>query len=178
MLETGSSSNLAKLVQEHYELVYRYAYRLCGRRADAEDLAQQTFLIAGQKYHQLRQPEKQRSWLCTIVRNLYLKSLRQQAATTTVSLDEQSLQDPHGDEVHTSVHDELQNALDSLPEEFRTPVILYYFEEFSYREIAEQLDLPPGTVMSRLARAKTKLREHLAKHEGWSVEAAVKDAHL
>ncbi|MCE9531960.1 MAG: sigma-70 family RNA polymerase sigma factor [Planctomycetes bacterium] len=55
----------------------------------------------------------------------------------------------------------LQEALDELPEEFRTPIILFYFEEFSYRDIAEQMDLPIGTVMSRLARAKGFLRQKL-----------------
>ena len=55
----------------------------------------------------------------------------------------------------------LQQALDDLPEVFRTPVILYYFDDFSYRDIAEQMDLPIGTVMSRLARAKGYLRSRL-----------------
>jgi RNA polymerase sigma-70 factor (ECF subfamily) len=57
----------------------------------------------------------------------------------------------------------LQLALNELPEVFRTPVILYYFEDFSYRDIAEQMDLPLGTVMSRLARAKAYLRERLLR---------------
>jgi RNA polymerase sigma-70 factor (ECF subfamily) len=57
---------------------------------------------------------------------------------------------------------ELQKALSELPESFRTPVILFFFEEFSYRDIAEQLDLPMGTVMSRLARAKAYLRRRLS----------------
>ena len=56
---------------------------------------------------------------------------------------------------------QLQKALGELPEVFRTPVILFYFEEFSYRDIAEQMDVPLGTVMSRLARAKTFLRQRL-----------------
>ena len=55
----------------------------------------------------------------------------------------------------------LQEALNELPEVFRTPIILYYFEDFSYRDIAEQMDLPIGTVMSRLARAKAHLRARL-----------------
>ena len=55
----------------------------------------------------------------------------------------------------------LQQVLNELPEEFRTPVILFYFDDFSYRDIAEQMDLPIGTVMSRLARAKAHLRARL-----------------
>jgi RNA polymerase sigma-70 factor (ECF subfamily) len=56
---------------------------------------------------------------------------------------------------------QLQAALDELPEDFRTPIILYYFEEFSYRDIADQMDRPIGTIMSRLARAKAVLRQRL-----------------
>ena len=56
---------------------------------------------------------------------------------------------------------QLQEALNALPEAFRTPIILFYFEDFSYRDIAEQLNVPLGTVMSRLARAKTFLRQRL-----------------
>jgi RNA polymerase sigma-70 factor (ECF subfamily) len=63
--------------------------------------------------------------------------------------------------VATFDSDDLQQVLSELPEEFRAPLILYYFEEFSYREIAEQMDLPIGTVMSRLARAKSHLRRRL-----------------
>ena len=59
----------------------------------------------------------------------------------------------------------LQQALNELDETFRTPIILFYFEEFSYRDIAEQMDLPIGTVMSRLARAKAFLRSRLAPHD-------------
>ena len=60
--------------------------------------------------------------------------------------------------------EELQRALNELPEGFRTPVILFYFEDMSYRDIAEQMDLPIGTVMSRLARAKAYLRAKLAPY--------------
>ena len=60
----------------------------------------------------------------------------------------------------------LQQALNELPEVFRTPIILYYFEDFSYRDIADQMDLPLGTVMSRLARAKAYLRGRLLQPAG------------
>ena len=62
--------------------------------------------------------------------------------------------------------EELQRALSDLPEGFRTPVILFYFEDMSYRDIAEQMDLPIGTVMSRLARAKGHLRDRLLPAAG------------
>ena len=68
--------DIAGLVAEHHQAVYRYGYRLCGSVADAEDLTQQAFLPAQQKLDQLRKPESARSWLFTILRNCFLKSVR------------------------------------------------------------------------------------------------------
>src|SRR5690606_37468523 len=147
--------DLAVLVEEHYALVYRYACRLSGSAADGEDLAQQAFLTAQRKLDQLREPDRAKGWLCAIVRNAYLKGLRDSNGHDTVSLDR--LPEPV-DPVDSDApidREELQAALDELPEEFRTPLILFYFEEFTYREIAEQMETPVGTVMSRLARGKS-----------------------
>lgn len=154
---------VAELVEQHYQMLYRYAYRLTGAVADAEDLTQQGFLQAYEKLDQLRDPALARFWLCTIVRNLFLKAMRSRPAATTVSLDvvpdpEEAvpLEDPVDEEL-------LQTVLGELDEEFRTPLILFYFEDFSYREIAEQMGVPTGTVMSRLSRAKAYLRRRLAE---------------
>src|SRR5207253_6444473 len=70
------STDLTALVLAHHEAVYRYACRLCGSPTDAEDLTQQTFLIAQQKLHQLREPERACAWLLAIVRSCFLKSVR------------------------------------------------------------------------------------------------------
>jgi RNA polymerase sigma-70 factor, ECF subfamily len=154
--------NLSELVERHYALLYRYAYRLSGSAADAEDLTQQTFLTAQTSLNQLRDPANAKAWLCTILRNTYLKTLRGRNGAATVSLEK--VPEP-ADDVPAELFvdpQELQQILDELPEEFRTPLILFYFEEFSYKEIAGQLDVPIGTVMSRLARAKAHLRKRLA----------------
>src|SRR5204862_6426391 len=99
-------------------------------------------------------------------RNAYLHRARSDRAHKQVPLDAVGeLPDrsaPDGPEVGA---EELQRALNDLPEGFRTPVILFYFEEMSYRDIAEQMDLPIGTVMSRLARAKGYLRTRLGSTE-------------
>ena len=141
------------LVDQHYALVFRYSYRLTGSAVDAEDLTQQVYLTAQAKLGQLRDAGNARAWLCTIARNSYLKSLRRRKNGAVVSLE--SVAEPV-EELPAEIpidSQELQAALDDLPEEFRTPLILFYFEEFSYREIAEQMDVPIGTIMSRLARA-------------------------
>ena len=96
------------------------------------------------------------------MRNAYLHRVRTEKAHRLVSLD--AVGDLAGAkpvEVPEIGSEQLQQALSELPEGFRTPVILFYFEDMSYRDIAEQMDLPIGTVMSRLARAKAHLKDRL-----------------
>ena len=159
------SRDLSELVSEHYELLYRYAFRLTGSAADAEDLTQQAFLNAQRKLDQLRSPGNARSWLCTILRNLYLKQLRGRPSRPDVSLE--TLGEPAAEAAAEPQFEdqELQQALNELPEEYRAALILFYFEQFSYKEIAEQLQVPIGTIMSRLARGKDHLRRRLAPCE-------------
>jgi RNA polymerase sigma-70 factor, ECF subfamily len=150
---------MAALIDEHYALVYRYAYRLCGTVADAEDLTQQTFLTAQAKRDQLRDPQAARGWLCAIARHAFLRGRRQphRALPLWDGIEPRSEPSPP-EEIDEAM---LQGALAELPEEFRTPVVLFYFEGFSYKEIAGRLQVPLGTVMSRLSRAKAHLRERL-----------------
>jgi len=159
---TGSRRGVASLVEQHYESLYRYAYRLSGSAADAEDLSQEAFCKAHTQFAQLRDPERAKPWLFSILRNAYLHRLRTEKTHRPISLD--AIGDVAAElppEVPEIGSEQLQMALNELPEEFRTPVILFYFEEMSYRDIAEQMDLPIGTVMSRLARAKSHLKNRL-----------------
>ncbi|MFN0052188.1 MAG: RNA polymerase sigma factor [Planctomycetales bacterium] len=151
---------LAELVEQHYELLYRYAYRLTGSVADAEDLTQQTFLTAQCKWDQLRDETCAKSWLFTITRNAYLKQRRTPSCVLLGSVDElvEPSSEPPSDDIDSEA---IQNILNTLPEEFRTPLILFYFQEFSYKEIADQMGVPLGTVMSRLARARAHLKQRL-----------------
>ncbi len=155
-----------ELIDSHYESLYRYAYRLSGAAADAEDLVQETFGKAMTRLHQLRQADHAKQWLFRILRNAYLHRIRDDRKRRSVPLD--SVPDVAAappDAVPAVDPKDLQAALDDLDETFRTPLILFYFEEFSYRDIAEQLELPIGTVMSRLARGKAYLRSRLAPHD-------------
>jgi RNA polymerase sigma-70 factor, ECF subfamily len=150
------------LIAEHHVLLYRYAYRLCGSAVDADDLTQQTYLIAHEKLHQLRDPSSAKSWLCTILRHAYLRL--QQVQPAMKSLDRQ---DEHPERESAAAFDEeaLQRALEELPEEYRSAVILYYFQELSYKDIARVLEIPLGTVMSRLSRGKAQLKFALESRE-------------
>jgi RNA polymerase sigma-70 factor (ECF subfamily) len=163
MGNSDDSVNIHHMVADFSEQLYRYAYRLSGSVADAEDLTQETFCKAQEQLHQLRDHSRAKAWLFSILRNAYLHRLRSDKNHRHVSIDTVGdiPQTPRegltGDET-----EKIQQALTELDEVFRTPVILYYFEDFSYRDIAEQMDLPIGTVMSRLARAKAYLRQRLA----------------
>ncbi|MEQ8787323.1 MAG: sigma-70 family RNA polymerase sigma factor [Pirellulaceae bacterium] len=151
--------DLARLIHEHHVPLYRYAFRLCGNVADAEDLVQQTFVVAQEKLHQLRQAESVRSWLFAVLRNSFLKSRRRPRPVSAegLALDIDSLPEDvsRDDDID---RERLQQVLDGLPDEYRLVLVMFYFEECSYREIAEKLEVPLGTVMSRLSRAKQRMR--------------------
>jgi RNA polymerase sigma-70 factor (ECF subfamily) len=162
MGKPGSPQTMQRLVDQHYESLYRYAYRLSGSSADAEDLTQEAFCKAQVNLSQLRDPQRAKPWLFSILRNAYLHRVRAERQQPCVSLDcVGDLAEPLPERLPEVDPEQLQQALNDLPEVFRTPIILYYFEEFGYRDIAEQMDLPMGTVMSRLARAKAYLRVRL-----------------
>lgn len=155
---------MAELVEQHYRELYRFAYRLSGRVAEAEDLTQQTFLQAQRNLGQLRHPAGARAWLFAILRNQFLKEARGPQPCCLPELDGIGRCEPGSEPPlpHDIDPERLQQALEELPDEFRTPLVLFYFDESSYREIADQMQIPLGTVMSRLARAKAHLRARLS----------------
>jgi RNA polymerase sigma-70 factor (ECF subfamily) len=156
---------LPDLIREFAAPLYRYAFRLAGQASDAEDLVQQTFLVAQQKLHQLREAERVSAWLYAVLRSCFLKSRRKaipQTLEDSFALD--SLADlPADDDSNAWLDREaLQLALAELPDEFKIVVLMFYFEDLSYKDIADQLEIPIGTVMSRLSRGKAHLRRRLA----------------
>jgi RNA polymerase sigma-70 factor (ECF subfamily) len=161
--EAPASPDLAGLVRQHHAAVYGYAFRLCGAPAEAEDLTQQTFLIAQQKLGQLREPERARGWLLAIARSCFLKSRRKarplSAADVELAVDEIAAPVPEAEAID---REQLAATLAELPDEFRLVLLMFYFEDLSYQAIAEALEIPIGTVMSRLSRAKAHLRRRLS----------------
>lgn len=163
MADSAAPLAVAQLVADHHQALYRYAYRLSGSASDAEDLTQQVFLIAQQKLDQVRDAAGARGWLFAVLRNCYLKTRQKRQALPIADVDCNELPDK-APEVPIDGR-ELQQAIDTLGDEFKFVVMMFYFEHRSYREIAESLDVPIGTVMSRLARAKAHLRHRLAEPE-------------
>ncbi len=162
MAPDGPATDVAQLVAEHHAAVYRYAFRLTGSTADAEDLTQQVFLTAYQKGWQVREAQSVRNWLYTVLRNCFLKSVQKRqpvpAVNLKLNLDSIPEEVPEAQEIDS---EQLQEALNGLQPHYRLVVAMFYFEGLAYREIAEELKLPIGTVMSRLARAKSHLRAAL-----------------
>jgi len=148
-------------------MVYRYAYRLTGSVPDAEDLTQQVFLTAQERLSQLRKEESARGWLLAILRNYFLKmrQKRRPILAENLGLDMHTIPAVIPGEADID-RERLQQALNELPTKFRLVLTMFYYEGCSYREIADRLDLPIGTVMSRLARAKGHLRAKLFSPEG------------
>lgn len=160
--------DIEEVVLRYHRGVYGYAYRLCGSHEDAEDLTQQVFVVAHRKLDQLRDAERIQAWLFTITRNLFLKMLRRRDPQLWESerLDEE-VSRPSPWETRLE-GESLQYALARLPETQRLILVMFYYEELSYKEIAEQLGIAIGTVMSRLSRAKQALRAEIEALDGES----------
>src|SRR5665213_2617016 len=141
MATGGNQQTVQKLVDDNYRALYRYAFRLSGSAADADDLTQDSFCKAQLNLAQLRDPSRARPWLFSILRNAYLHRIRADRQARCVSLDGiGDLAEPPPEPLPDVDPEQLQAALNDLAEVYRTPLILYYFEDFSYREIAEQMD--------------------------------------
>ena len=164
----AAAPDFKQLIDAHYQGLYRFAQSLCRREGLAEDLVQQTFLQWARKGHTLRDADKAKTWLFTTLYREWLAIARREKKHEHVEFEA----DLHGhmedvpDEDPVVDSASLQRALDALDEHYRAPLVLFYLRELSYREIAETLDLPIGTVMSRLSRAKDGLRRILQHTAG------------
>lgn len=162
MAETVDFDNL---VASYYEPLYQFAFSLSRDEADACDLTQQTFCIWAAKGHQLRDLTKVKTWLFTTLHREFLGIRRKQTRFPQVDMDQVELELPVIAPETISRHDtsHVLAALARLDEVYRAPVALFYLQDFSYNEIAETLQVPLGTVKSRLARGIGRLQESLAE---------------
>jgi len=142
----------------HIPRLRRYARALVGDRYAADDLVQDTLERAINKYHLWRPGSDLRAWLFAIMHNVYVNQLRRRAARPEAALDdEDSLPQPTADVDRLEIRD-MQAALAALPAEQREVVLLVALEQMSYAEASGALGIPIGTVMSRLFRARERLR--------------------
>lgn len=149
-------------VDAHYAALFRYALSLSQKESDAADLVQQTYAIYARKGHQIRDPQRVKPWLFTTLRREFY-AMRREAAHYSAELSEEAYSAPLAPERLSALDgDTLIEALGALPLEYREPLTLFYLEEFTYQDIATHLNIPIGTVMSRLSRAKARLRKILS----------------
>jgi RNA polymerase sigma-70 factor, ECF subfamily len=158
---TGAS--FESVVRQYYEPLYRFAFSLAQTEADACDLTQQTFYVWATKGHQLRDPNSTKTWLFTTLHRVFLQSRRRATRFPHEPLDELDDQLPCADPVMANDLDWAQvlEALGRVEEHYQAAVALFYLEDCSYREIAEILEVPIGTVKSRLARGLGQLKKIL-----------------
>lgn len=155
----------------HLDALYRVALRLTGNAADAEDLVQETMLRAYRSWDRYTPGTNAKGWLLTILRHLFINEYRRKSRhPETVDVDtiepfalfqEVQEEDPQGAFFDKIVDDEVLRAVDQLPEAFREAVTLSDVEGLSYEEVAKVLDVPVGTVKSRLYRGRRLLQAKL-----------------
>jgi RNA polymerase sigma-70 factor (ECF subfamily) len=159
----------------HLDSLYRVALRLTGNATDADDLVQETMLKAYRAWHQYQRGTNAKGWLLTILRHAFINEYRRRARRpATVDLDaiepfavfEDTPQDedPQSRFFDKIVDDEVLRAIDELPEQFREAVVLSDVEGMSYEEVARVLEVPIGTVKSRLFRARRMLQAKLYQY--------------
>jgi len=161
-----TSPVFTQLVDAHYGALYRFALSLARSEADACDLVQQTFYIWATKGAALRDAAKAKTWLFTTLYREFLRGRRRDGrimALEDLSPEDQELPAESIDYVRRLDGVQVVEMLQQVDEVFRAPLTLFYLEDLSYQEIATTLEVPVGTVMSRLSRGKTQLRAALAR---------------
>ena len=160
---TVDDATFEEIVNNHYASLYRFAWSLARREAEAADLTQETFTQFARKGHQVQDPSKVKTWLFTTLYRAFVDSCRRDARHPHVELDAADADLPAtpptaGEKLDAAA---ARAALLQLDDVYRAPLTLFYLEEHSYLEIAEILGVPIGTVMSRLARGRAALRRRL-----------------
>ena len=157
-----SEIDFQQLVDRYYAPLYRFALSLSRSEVDAADLTQQTCFLWASKGNQLRDRSKARSWLFTTLYREFLSRRRHEVCFPKVELDDVREQEMSiSPTVNAFDRATVLQALREVKEPFRAPLTLFYLEQFSYQEIADVLEVPAGTVMSRLSRGKALLRQRL-----------------
>ncbi|HSW28032.1 MAG TPA: sigma-70 family RNA polymerase sigma factor [Longimicrobiales bacterium] len=164
----GDERAFGQLVERYRRAAYAVAYSVTGRQEDAEDAAQESFLVALQRLDECRSPERFAGWLMTIVRNRSRNLVRRESLRETdqVPLSASTRSPtPDRDAERSELQAALRDALGALPDVQREIVLLHDLEGWKHREIADRLNLPSGTVRSHLHFARRALREALSGQE-------------
>ncbi|THF81654.1 RNA polymerase sigma factor SigY [Cohnella fermenti] len=158
----GDAKALASLLQDHYPMLYRYMLKVAMNKALAEDLVQETMLKAIERIGTFRATAKFSTWLISIATRLYMDEQRRKGRERKWQTGEQAVQAIRF-EASLAQEDWPQalDALSGLPPDVRVPILLKHYYGYSYEEIARWLDIPIGTVRSRLHNGLNRLRREL-----------------
>lgn len=177
--ETEKYEVFNKEFMPHIDSMYNFAFKLTTDEDDANDLVQDTYLKAFRFINSFQKGTNAKAWLFRILKNSFINDYRkkskepskvdyQEVETTYNSADEPDYEggtvDLRSEMVHDLIGDEVAHSLNSLPVDFRTVIILCDIEGFTYEEMAKILDIPIGTVRSRLHRARNLLKEKLRSY--------------
>ncbi|MBA2876271.1 RNA polymerase sigma factor SigW [Thermaerobacillus caldiproteolyticus] len=173
-IKKGDQNAYAEIVELYKDKVYRLCYRMLGNRHEAEDAAQEAFVRAYINIHTYNTNMKFSSWLYRIATNLSIDKIRKKKPS--VYLDEE-VSGTEGLTVYSQLpsteaspeetleslelQETVQKAIEKLPEKYRSVIVLKYIEDLSLQEISEILDIPIGTVKTRIHRGREALRKHL-----------------
>jgi RNA polymerase sigma-70 factor (ECF subfamily) len=167
---TGPSEKFGNALLQHLDSLYGLAMTLSRRQTDAEDLVQQTYMRALESWDGFEPGTNLKAWLFTILRNLWINQRRSKQSQVSARLreEEPETEDNNQDRPDECLERkierlEVRKAIENLPLAFREAVVLRDMEGLSYREIAEILGCPVGTVMSRVGRGHANLRESLGE---------------
>ena len=164
----GASAAFGTLVHRYRKLAISVSYRICGDAALAEDIAQDTFIRVWERLSSYRPGGNFRAWLARIAANMTIDALRRRKPVVDIADLSLAARDPEPESVALSSERAaaVRAALMRLPTQSRTVLVLREYQALSYREIADALDIPLGTVKSRLSDARQRLREELAGYMG------------
>jgi len=157
-------------VDQYYGPLYRFALSLTHSEAHASDLVQETFLIWATRGHQLKDATKVKSWLFTTLHRGFLEKQRRMVRFPHLELDEADAEIPsvESELINRISAREVVDLLGRVEPQFQAAIALFYLEEYSYKEIATILEIPLGTVKSRLARGIVQLKELVLRHSAAS----------
>jgi len=169
MDDRTSDHGFAQAALEHIDALYGYAMTLTHDPTEAEDLVQETYLRAASAANPPGSNSNLKGWLFVIMRNAWLNQLRHRNSgprfvdlDTTEQAPAQTSESPHVVYLRKLEREQVREAIESLPDAYREIIVLRDIEGFTYQEIAMVLECPAGTVMSRLGRARGKLRKLLS----------------
>jgi len=157
-----SQAEFDDLVDQHGAALYRTAVRLVGNRHDAEDLVQEAFRSAWKSRQNYQPGRGDRAWLASILRRRAIDSWRKKRPVRLMTSDSPPEVPVEGeDPIEQGFTDEMQAALDQLPDSLRETLLLVVVAELTHQEVSDLLDIPLGTVLSRVSRARSRLRSLL-----------------